>query len=361
MRGQEDRARVGHALQALLGHREDADLVDRAEAVLDGAHQAKAAVRVALEIQHRVDDVLEHARPGQRAVLGDMADEHHAGAADLGMARELRRAFAHLRHRARRRGQLLGVQRLDRIDDAEVRRLGLQREQDLLQLDLGQHAHLLAVQPEPARAQRHLRAAFLAGDVQHAHLPRQAVGRLQQQRALADAGVAADQHHAAADDAAAERAVELVLAGGRARHVGDDDLAQRGHRLRAAQATGSGAVDGGLRRALPAACSRRRNAGICPATSGCCRRIRCRCTSSCPWPWRRLSPAGLFGLLGPWPRPALTCPRCALALQPAQLGGVGRLRRPPHARHVRRGLHHLRQPLPARRRGSSPGCGAAAP
>jgi hypothetical protein len=37
--------------------------------------------------------------------------------------------------------------------------------------------------------------------------------RLQQQRALADAGIAADQHHAAIDQAAAERAVEFADAG----------------------------------------------------------------------------------------------------------------------------------------------------
>ena len=128
-----------------------------------------------------------------------------------------------------------------------------QRGEDLLELDLGQHAHPSAVQAEPARAQRHLRAAFLAGDVEHLHLPPTALsGRLQQQRALADAGVAADQHHAAADDAAAEHAVELVLAGGRARHLGDVDLAERGHRLRAARATGSGACRRrGLGDALP--------------------------------------------------------------------------------------------------------------
>ena len=43
---------------------------------------------------------------------------------------------------------------------------------------------------------------------------RQRSQRLQQQRALADAGVAADQHHAAGDQAAAKRAVELADAGG---------------------------------------------------------------------------------------------------------------------------------------------------
>jgi len=84
MRRQEDRARVRNALEAFLGHREHADLVDRAEAVLDGAHEAKTRVRVALEVQHRVDDVLEHARAGERAFFRDMADQHDRRSAGLG-------------------------------------------------------------------------------------------------------------------------------------------------------------------------------------------------------------------------------------------------------------------------------------
>ena len=84
VRGQEDGARIGHALQAALGHREHADLVDGAEAVLDRTHQPEAGVGVALEIEHAVDDVLEHAGPGEAAVLGDVADQHHGAAARLG-------------------------------------------------------------------------------------------------------------------------------------------------------------------------------------------------------------------------------------------------------------------------------------
>ena len=48
---------------------EHTDLVDGAEAVLDGAHQTEAGMRVALEVQHRVHHVLQHARTGQRALL----------------------------------------------------------------------------------------------------------------------------------------------------------------------------------------------------------------------------------------------------------------------------------------------------
>ena len=72
---QKQRRRIGHALQALLRHREHAELVHRAEAVLERADQAEARVRIALEIEHRVDHVLEHARARERAFLGHVADE----------------------------------------------------------------------------------------------------------------------------------------------------------------------------------------------------------------------------------------------------------------------------------------------
>jgi hypothetical protein len=99
---------VADALQPGFGHGEHAELVHRAETVLDRAHQAERGVRVALEVKHRIDDVLEHARAGDRALLGDVADQEQRGAGALGVARELRGALAHLRHRARRGLQRLG-------------------------------------------------------------------------------------------------------------------------------------------------------------------------------------------------------------------------------------------------------------
>ncbi len=44
-------------------------------------HQAEAAVRVALEVQHRVHDVLQHARAGNRPFLGHVAHQHGGAAA----------------------------------------------------------------------------------------------------------------------------------------------------------------------------------------------------------------------------------------------------------------------------------------
>ncbi len=160
---------LADALQALLGHREDADLVDRAEAVLDRAHEAKARVRVALEVEHRVDDVLEHARAGERAVLGDVADQDDRRAARLGQ-----RASAAPRTRAPARpSRAPSVQRLavDGLDRVDHRRPPAARPRASPGSSRAgsrpARAPRRRAEAEPARAQRHLRAALLAGDVEH--------------------------------------------------------------------------------------------------------------------------------------------------------------------------------------------------
>ena len=63
--GQEQPAGVGHRVEAAVGHLEQAELVGRAEAVLDGPQQSQGVVAVALEGEHGVDHVLEHARAGE--------------------------------------------------------------------------------------------------------------------------------------------------------------------------------------------------------------------------------------------------------------------------------------------------------
>jgi hypothetical protein len=99
-------------------------------------------VRVALEIEHGIHDVFEHARPGQRALLGHVADQDDRDAGLFGQAGELRCAFAHLRDRPGRRTELLRPQGLDRVDHRHLRLRRLQRGEDLFQIDLGQQLSL---------------------------------------------------------------------------------------------------------------------------------------------------------------------------------------------------------------------------
>ena len=101
MREEQSRG-IGHLGEPLPFHREHADLVGAAEAVLHRAQDSVLVAALALEAQHRVDHMLEHARAGDRAVLGDMADENDGGAMLLGEADQLLRRGADLADRARR-------------------------------------------------------------------------------------------------------------------------------------------------------------------------------------------------------------------------------------------------------------------
>ncbi len=133
-------------------------------------------MRVAFKVKHGVDHMFKHPRPGQGAFLGDVADQHDARragpgscavvGAGFGKAGQVGRALAHLRDRTRCRSQLFGIHGLNRIDDGNVRTQRGERGQDLLEGGFGEYLDLRVALPEPTRAQRHLRATFLAGYIQ---------------------------------------------------------------------------------------------------------------------------------------------------------------------------------------------------
>ena len=184
-------------------------------------------MRVALEIQHGVYDVLQHPRPGEGAFLGHMADQNHANPRLLGHPGELGGAFAHLGHRARRRLEGLRIHGLDRVDHRHPGLFPVQGGEDFFQADFGEQLHLPGINLEAAGAQRDLLAGLLAGHIQHRMAGgRQAGQGLEQQGALADARIAADQHHPALDQAAAQHAVEFVNAGGLTRLFARIDFGQ---------------------------------------------------------------------------------------------------------------------------------------
>jgi hypothetical protein len=92
----EELRRVGHALQPGAGHLEDAELVRRAEAVLDRPQDAMRVVAVAFELQDAVDEVLQHARPRDGAVLRHVPDEEEGHPGLLRHPQEARRRLPHL-------------------------------------------------------------------------------------------------------------------------------------------------------------------------------------------------------------------------------------------------------------------------
>ena len=118
-------------------HREDADLVDRAEAVLVRAQNAVLAVRFAFEVEHRVDQMLEQPRPGDRAVFGDVADDERRAAGALRELHERLRAVANLRDAAGVRFRFGQPDGLNRIDDERERRLRFEPIEHRAQIRFG--------------------------------------------------------------------------------------------------------------------------------------------------------------------------------------------------------------------------------
>ena len=143
---------IGHADQPLAGHLEDADLVRRAEAVLDGPQDPVLVVAVALELEHAVDEVLEHARAGDGAVLRHVADEDRRDAVLLRHAQESSGGLSDLADGAGRGAQLARVERLDRVDHADRRQLVLERRANGLELRFREDLDLSACRRGVQRA-----------------------------------------------------------------------------------------------------------------------------------------------------------------------------------------------------------------
>jgi hypothetical protein len=186
---EENRRRVAHFAQSLLVHVKKRELADRAEAILRRAHVAEAARRIAFEIQHGVDEMLEKPRSGDRTVLRHVTHDHDARAARFREADDLRGAFAQLRDGAGRRAHRAELHGLNRIDDEQLRRRSTGQRR--VEIRVGDDLETGCVQPEPARARSNLRRRFLGGQIQDGFAMRDVVRELQQQSGLADAWFAA--------------------------------------------------------------------------------------------------------------------------------------------------------------------------
>ena len=165
-------------------------------------------VAVTLELEHAVDEMLEHARPGDRAVFGHVADQKRGDVRLLGDAQESRSRLANLGDRPRRRAELGRIERLHRVDHANVRPLPLERRADGLELGLGENLDPLCA-AEAGGAEFHLCCRLLPCDEQGPALLRDCNQRREQQRRLADPRLAADEHERGRDEPAPEHPVEL--------------------------------------------------------------------------------------------------------------------------------------------------------
>lgn len=245
--GQQQPGRIVQGLDALAAHAKHAHPVGGTEAVLHHPQQPQRAVAVALEVHHGVDGVLQHPRPGQAAVLGDMADQHDGGTAAPGDRHQGVGGLTHLGDRAGHAADPVVIERVDRVDDHQ-RRGGLgQPSQHHLQPGLGQHVQLVADGVQALGASLELIGRLLGGDVEHAAAtPGHARRGLQQQRALAHPRLTPDQADRCPGEAAAQRSVQLAYAGcelwvpqlgnvtdrpHRARHVRDRVVVGRSRQL----------------------------------------------------------------------------------------------------------------------------------
>ncbi len=143
---------------------------------------------VALEIQHGIDHVFQHARAGNRAVFGHVSDQYHGDAHLFRHARQLGGAFAYLRHGTWGGGDLVGIHGLDGVDDDDFGLMLFQRRLNRFHADFGKQVHAFGGQFQTLRAQGDLLGGFFAGNVQHFAALRHFGNGLQQQRRFADAG-----------------------------------------------------------------------------------------------------------------------------------------------------------------------------
>ena len=105
-------------------------LVGGAEPVLQRAQHAQRVMPVAFERQHRVDDVLQHTRTGQRAVFRDVADHDRRETVVFREPDQSVRAIAHLRDRTGCAAGIGIMDRLDRVDreDGRLQRVDVRRD-----------------------------------------------------------------------------------------------------------------------------------------------------------------------------------------------------------------------------------------
>src|SRR5262249_42646122 len=150
---------------------------------------------LALEVQNRVDDVLQRLRPGEVAVFGDVTDENRRNVLPFRGKQKLRGGFAHLPDAARRRLELDGKDRLYRIDDDERRLEASDFFEDAFDARFRQQVEGRCTDAQPVAAALDLVLGFLARRIEDWSDVGGEMGcRLQQQRGLADARFTTEQH-----------------------------------------------------------------------------------------------------------------------------------------------------------------------
>jgi hypothetical protein len=139
--------------------------------------------------------VLEDSRPGQRAVLGHVADQEDGSAAGLGVDHEPSRRLPHLAYRPGGARDIGGKQRLHAVHHGDGGPVHLHGVEDAVQVGLRQHRKAGWRPPQSIGPHPNLPSRLFAGYVQDlAAGPGEGLEYLEEQRGLADARIASHEN-----------------------------------------------------------------------------------------------------------------------------------------------------------------------
>ena len=214
-------------------HLEQSEFGGGAETMLRSTKQTQRVVALTFELQHRVDHVLEDSRSGEATLFGDVTHQDDRHVASLGFHHQLVRASAYLHNAAGSRTEFGIDECLDAVDDDQFGLEFVECSQHVGENGLGQQPQLGSHRTETLGAKPHLLRALLGRYVQGSTGPSRE--RLQQQRALADAGLATEKSDRTRDESATEHTIELGNTRGARRSVRDVDVADALGRTRGEQ------------------------------------------------------------------------------------------------------------------------------
>ncbi|ULA58433.1 MAG: hypothetical protein LZF60_50167 [Nitrospira sp.] len=209
--GEKEFGRVADFLEPAVLHFEHPDFIRRPEPVFHRPQDPETVALVAFEVQHRIDDMFQQAWARNRAFLRDMSDDEHGHIIALRKPHQLAGHFLHLADTARRRCQLLGIDRLNRIHDNRRRLDLLNGFENLFEGCLSENEQMLAADAKPFTPHLDLPGRLLAGDIQDLFARfRQQRQSLQQQGCFPNTGITPDQHDRTGHHAAAQDAIEFA-------------------------------------------------------------------------------------------------------------------------------------------------------
>ena len=121
---------------------------------------------LAFEVQHHVDDVFEHAWPGNGTLFGDMPHDDNRDVGVFGDAQQAQGPFAHLPHRPCCRAEFFEVYRLDGVDNHHARALVEDVLNGHFEVGFRRYPQVFGAEPHAIGAQFDLLGRFFGRNVQ---------------------------------------------------------------------------------------------------------------------------------------------------------------------------------------------------